>query len=168
MAFLNTFTGKSFLMNFSEQQIVDLVKKYYGLTVKAKALTGEYEFNYLLSAEDGKKYIFKIASDEDSYDFFDAQVKILHHLSKSEVADKFYKYLPNTEGKELMELMIDEKKYLEQHSKAWFIQLATNQSINWVHRNGNIYIRKNEASENGKEIGETRIWKRRSKIRTIQ
>ncbi len=111
MPFLNTFTGKYFLMNFSEQQIVDLVKKYYGLTVIVKALTGEYEFNYLLTAEDGKKYIFKIAGDEHSYDFFDAQVKILNHLSKTEVADKFYKYLPNTEGKDLMELMIDEKKY---------------------------------------------------------
>ncbi len=102
---------KKYNMNFSEKEIESLVKKYYLLDVTAKALTGEYEFNFLLSGADGTKYIFKAASDEHSYDFFDAQVKIVQHLTRSDVADMFYKYLPDSEGKELVVVQLDDKKY---------------------------------------------------------
>ncbi|HEY6977076.1 MAG TPA: aminotransferase class III-fold pyridoxal phosphate-dependent enzyme [Chitinophagaceae bacterium] len=86
-------------MNFSATDIELLAKKYYELDTSAEALTGEYEFNFLLTTPGGTRYIFKAASDEHSYDFFDAQVKIVQHLSASEVADKFFRYIPNTEGK---------------------------------------------------------------------
>ncbi len=98
-------------MNFSADQIQEWVKIYYQMDVVTKPLTGEYELNYLLSGDDGKKYIFKVASDEYSYDFFDAQVKMVNHLSKTEVADKFCRYIKNTEGNELTVLVLDGKKY---------------------------------------------------------
>ena len=85
-------------MSFPETDIKLLVKEHYQLAARAKALTGEYEFNYLLTADDGTRYIFKIATEEHSYDFFDAQVKIVQHLSQSEIADKFYRYIPNKDG----------------------------------------------------------------------
>ena len=87
-----------------------LVKKYYSLDASAKALTGEYELNFLLTTPDGTKYIFKAASDEHSYDFFDAQVKIVQHLSETEVANKFFRYITNTEGKPITILQHDEQK----------------------------------------------------------
>lgn len=68
-------------MSFSEKEIESLVKEYYAIDAKAKALTGEYEFNFLLTTADGTNYIFKAAGDEHSYDFFDAQLKITEHLS---------------------------------------------------------------------------------------
>jgi 4-aminobutyrate aminotransferase-like enzyme/Ser/Thr protein kinase RdoA (MazF antagonist) len=98
-------------MSFTEKEIEVLVKKYYLLDVKAKALTGEYEFNFLLTATDGTKYIFKAASDEHSYDFFDAQVKIAQHLSKTEVADKFFQYIPNQSGELMTVLQKEGRKY---------------------------------------------------------
>ncbi|MGC4037581.1 MAG: aminotransferase class III-fold pyridoxal phosphate-dependent enzyme [Chitinophagaceae bacterium] len=85
-------------MEFTEELAVSLVKKYYNLVADAKALTGEYEFNFLLTARDGTKYIFKAATDEHSYQFFDAQVKIIEHLQRSEVAAQFFKYIPNLSG----------------------------------------------------------------------
>lgn len=88
-------------MPFTLEQIIQLVQDHYQLTVTAKSLTGEYEYNYLVQTPQGEKFIFKIASDEHSYDFFDAQVKIVQHLSQSPVANKFYAFLPNTLGKEL-------------------------------------------------------------------
>lgn len=91
-------------MSFSENEIKQLVKEYYGLDAAVKALTGEYEFNYLLTTADGTKYIFKAATNEHSYDFFDAQVKIVQHLQQSEVADKFFKYIPDKDG-ELITVM---------------------------------------------------------------
>ena len=86
-------------MNFSIEEIETLVKEYYQLTIKAKELTGEYELNYLLTTQDGAKYIFKVAIEQNSYDFFDAQIKIVEHLSGSDVADKFFRYITNVDGK---------------------------------------------------------------------
>ena len=88
-------------MGFTESQVHQLVKDYYNLEVTIRPLTGEYDFNYLLEDSEGRKYILKMANDEHSYDFFDAQVKIVHHLSQSDVADCFSKYINTTEGKEL-------------------------------------------------------------------
>ena len=98
-------------MNFSATDIELLVKKYYALDASAEALTGEYEFNFLVTTPGGAKYIFKAASDEHSYDFFDAQVKIVQHLSASEVAEKFFRYILNTEGKQITILNDGERKY---------------------------------------------------------
>ena len=91
-------------MNFAIEEIETLVSEYYQLTVKAKKLTGEYELNYLLTTLDGAKYIFKVASGQNSYDFFDAQVKIVEHLSGSDVADKFFRYITNVDGKMITQL----------------------------------------------------------------
>jgi 4-aminobutyrate aminotransferase-like enzyme/Ser/Thr protein kinase RdoA (MazF antagonist) len=98
-------------MSFTEREIESLIKKYYKLDVTAKSLTGEYEFNFLLTTEDGTKYIFKAASDEHSYDFFDAQVKIVQHLSQTEVADKFFQYIPNLSGELMTVLQKDGRKF---------------------------------------------------------
>src|SRR5689334_23038788 len=98
-------------MSFTEKEIELLAKKYYQLDVTAKALTGEYEFNFFLTATDGTKYIFKAASDEHSYDFFDAQIKIVQHLSQSDVADKFFHYIPNHSGELMTVRQKHEKKF---------------------------------------------------------
>ena len=99
-------------MNFSNNDIAEMVKKFYGINVSVKLLTGEYELNYLLTGGDGTKYIFKVASDEHSYDFFDAQVKIVQHLSQGKVANKFFSYISNVEGAAITVLQPDEKKIL--------------------------------------------------------
>jgi 4-aminobutyrate aminotransferase-like enzyme/Ser/Thr protein kinase RdoA (MazF antagonist) len=98
-------------MSFSEQQVQQLVKKYYGIEPSIKLLTGEYDFNYLLKEDKGGRYILKIANDEHRYDFFDAQVKIVNHLSGSEVADKFSRYIKTSEGNELTLLNHKGKRY---------------------------------------------------------
>ena len=98
-------------MNFSEKDIEGFAKKYYQMDTSVIPLTGEYEFNYLLTATDGVKYIFKVASDENSYDFFDAQVKIVSHLLKTEVADKFFRYIPNIEGEAITVLQLGNRNY---------------------------------------------------------
>lgn len=98
-------------MNFSINDIAALVKKFYEINVSVKPLTGEYELNYLLTGNDGTIYIFKIAGDEHSYDFFDAQVKIVQHLSHSEVADKFFRYILNVEGVAITVFQQSERKY---------------------------------------------------------
>ena len=55
----------------------------------AQELNGYDERNFLLTDAAGKKYIFKIATDEHGYDFLDAQVKIINHLAVNCVSKKF-------------------------------------------------------------------------------
>ena len=98
-------------MIFTESFVESLTAEHYGLTVTAKALSGEYEFNFLLTAKDGTKYIFKAASDEHSFDFFDAQAKIVQHLQQSGIADRFYKFIPNLAGDPMTIVNTDNKKY---------------------------------------------------------
>ena len=98
-------------MNFTEAYIKELCLQYFQIQVEAKALNGYDELNFLLKDKIGQQYILKIATDEHGYHFLDAQVKIVNHLSKSEVSGKFQHYLLNTKGKELTTLVIEGKNY---------------------------------------------------------
>ncbi len=96
---------------FSDDQVAGIVKKYYGLDVEVKSLTGEYDFNFLLKDVGGRKYILKISDSRNSPHFLDAQVKIINHLSNSAVADKFSRHILNKEGKELAVFESDSEHY---------------------------------------------------------
>ncbi len=98
-------------MRFAEEHAEQLVKDYYGLEMKAKNLTGEYDYNFLLQAADGTRYIFKISGNDDKPDFIDAQVKIINHLSHTGVAKKFSQHIKNKNGQELTQYKHDGKDY---------------------------------------------------------
>lgn len=98
-------------MNFTEKYIKEFSLQYYQLDVEAKTLNGYDELNFLLKEKNGKEYILKVATEEHGVHFLDAQVQIVNHLSKSKVSNKFQRYLPNTEGKEITSLNIDGKDY---------------------------------------------------------
>lgn len=94
-----------------------LARDYYSLNVQVKALTGEYEFNYLLTAQDGARYILKLADTSHPYIFFDAQVKILQHLANSTVSNQFYKCLPCNSGEYLATVQV--------HGQVYYMRLLT-------------------------------------------
>lgn len=98
-------------MVFTEKYIEQLVSQHYGLTVKAKALNGYDELNYLLTNNAGKQFIGKIASGEHNFHFLDAQVKILNHLSQTGIADKFQQVLPNNSAQALTAFNENGKQY---------------------------------------------------------
>ncbi len=98
-------------MNFTEAYIKEFCLHHFQLDVEAKILNGYDELNFLLKDKSGQQYILKVATDEHGYHFLDAQVKIINHLSESEVSNKFQHYLLNIEGKELITLLINGKNY---------------------------------------------------------
>ena len=98
-------------MNFSVSEIEVLAREKYGLSVKAQALNGYDELNFILTEPSGKRYIFKVATDDHVYEFLDAQVKIVNHLSASPVSGKFQRYVKNSEGNELTTLIVNNKNY---------------------------------------------------------
>lgn len=98
-------------MRFNKTEAEKLVRVYYGLNVKAKSLTGEYDFNFLVTSDEGTRYIFKIADSRNSPHFLDAQVKIINHLAHSPLDDKFSRHILNLQGDELTIHEVGEEKY---------------------------------------------------------
>jgi len=98
-------------MNFSTGTIENLVANYYGLEVKASTLNGFDELNFLLIDNAGKKFVLKLADEQKEFYFLDAQIKILEHLSKSELAAQLQQYLLNKKGQALTEIILEDKTY---------------------------------------------------------
>ena len=98
-------------MNFSTGAIENLVANYYGLEVKSSTLNGFDELNFLLIDNAGKKFILKLADEQKEFYFLDAQIKILEHLSKSELAAQLQQYLLNKKGQALTEIILEDKTY---------------------------------------------------------
>lgn len=105
-------------MALNAADIALLAREHYLLTdVQVKALTGEYEFNYLLTTSNGTRFILKLADTSHSYDFFDAQVKILQHLANSPVAKQFYQCLPANNGSFITTVQL--------HGQHYYMRLLT-------------------------------------------
>ncbi len=98
-------------MVFSAGSIESFVANYYGMEVKASALNGYDELNFLLTDNAGKKNILKLSNNQQDFFFLDAQIKILQHLSKSELALQLQQYTLNKKGQPLTEISIEDKTY---------------------------------------------------------
>ncbi len=98
-------------MNFTIGTIENWVANYYGIEVKASKLNGYDELNFLLTEKSGKKNILKVSNSEHDYYFLEAQVKILQHLSKSDLAEQFQVYTLNKKGDTLTEIIVEEATY---------------------------------------------------------
>jgi len=98
-------------MNFTIGSIENWVANYYGIEVKASVLNGYDELNFLLVEKSGKKNILKVSNNSHDYFFLEAQVKILQHLAKSDLASQFQTYTLNKKGETLTEITVDEATY---------------------------------------------------------
>ena len=98
-------------MNFTIGTIENWVANYYGIEVKASVLNGYDELNFLLVEKSGKKNILKVSNSSHDYFFLEAQVKILQHLAKTDIAAQFQTYTLNKKGETLTEIILDEHTY---------------------------------------------------------
>jgi 4-aminobutyrate aminotransferase-like enzyme/Ser/Thr protein kinase RdoA (MazF antagonist) len=98
-------------MIFSEELIKEIVKENYQISVNVKSLNGYDDQNFLLKDKNSNKYILKVSTDEHGLEFLDAQIKIINHLSKSDISEKFQHYLENHEHQELTRYVHDGKNY---------------------------------------------------------
>ena len=98
-------------MNLTIGSIENWVANYYGIEVKASVLNGYDELNFLLVEKSGKKNILKVSNSSHDYFFLEAQVKILQHLAKSDLASQFQTYTLNKKGETLTEITVDEATY---------------------------------------------------------
>ena len=98
-------------MQFTVELIKEIVLENYSLNVDVKKLNGYEEQNFLLKDKNSKKYILKVANDELTPAFLDAQVEMLRHLSKSNVASMVPHFILNNAGRALTHFTNDGKNY---------------------------------------------------------
>ena len=101
-------------MQFSEQEILQLLVTHYRVNGTIQALEGYDELNYLFCSEDQKKYIVKVANTGHVFSFIEAQTKILAHLGHTELASFFQQNLLNVKG--------DPITYFEKEGKPFCIR----------------------------------------------
>jgi 4-aminobutyrate aminotransferase-like enzyme/Ser/Thr protein kinase RdoA (MazF antagonist) len=99
------------MKSFTIKEAEEIAYKYYNLKTKATVLNGYDEQNFLLTNSDGIKLVLKIANDSHNIHFLDAQVKIIDHLSESELSKNFQHIILNTEGDSLTKIIVDDINY---------------------------------------------------------
>ncbi|WP_333863553.1 aminotransferase class III-fold pyridoxal phosphate-dependent enzyme, partial [Chitinophaga sp.] len=98
-------------MQFTANEVQQLVQKNYLLAVEVETLQGYDEYNYKITDASGRKFILKITGEEKPYSFLDAQLRLLDHLTVSPVAWKFQQILRNKNRQELTPVFNNGKQY---------------------------------------------------------
>jgi 4-aminobutyrate aminotransferase-like enzyme/Ser/Thr protein kinase RdoA (MazF antagonist) len=89
------------LIDFTEKEVEKLIKDHYGISIRAKAMNGYDELNFICTDAQSRRYILKVAEEAHGRAFLDAQVQIVNHLSSSPVSAYFQRYLINHNGEEI-------------------------------------------------------------------
>jgi 4-aminobutyrate aminotransferase-like enzyme/Ser/Thr protein kinase RdoA (MazF antagonist) len=98
-------------MKFSSGLIKEISKDYYKIDVAVQPLNGYDEQNFLLTDNEGEKFILKVATDEHGLSFLEAQINMINHVAESNLSGKFQHFLLNRDGKELTSFVKDGKNY---------------------------------------------------------
>jgi 4-aminobutyrate aminotransferase-like enzyme/Ser/Thr protein kinase RdoA (MazF antagonist) len=80
---------------FSDEQAAVLCQKHYGIVGYAQKQTGELDFNYKITTENGDNYILKISRPMRNDDYFDFQQKLLLHIDSQNPNFRFPKIIKN-------------------------------------------------------------------------
>jgi 4-aminobutyrate aminotransferase-like enzyme/Ser/Thr protein kinase RdoA (MazF antagonist) len=98
-------------MRFSTKTAAGLVEQYFGITSAASDLNGYDEWNYLIEAGDGRRYVFKVATDEQGAALLHAQVRITEHLATTPMGWGLQQHLPSLDQQKLVPVIIEGKRY---------------------------------------------------------
>ncbi|MGB1204112.1 MAG: aminotransferase class III-fold pyridoxal phosphate-dependent enzyme [Chitinophagales bacterium] len=98
-------------MKITKKQAIYLAKKHYGISATAKKLVAYEDFNFRLSAKNGRTYVLKISTDTSSFPYLKPQNKILQHLAKSKKNKTIYpQIIPSKNNKYIVSLRKEGKK----------------------------------------------------------
>lgn len=86
---------ESFRPNFSDSEIIKLVKQFYSMNVIPKELPSYRDQNFYLKADTGKEYVLKIATKDDKYDFLEAQNQCMEYINSTVQCPKVIQNIDN-------------------------------------------------------------------------
>ncbi|HET8925455.1 MAG TPA: aminotransferase class III-fold pyridoxal phosphate-dependent enzyme [Candidatus Acidoferrum sp.] len=82
----------------TEVEAVRLAGELYALEVRARALPGEYDHNFHLTAADGHEFVLKVMHPARQRSFIDLQCQALRHLEKQASQLSLPRVVPNRNG----------------------------------------------------------------------
>ncbi|MDX2034445.1 MAG: aminotransferase class III-fold pyridoxal phosphate-dependent enzyme [Blastocatellia bacterium] len=85
-------------MNPNEQDAARLGRELYGLDATARALPGELDANFRLTAADGDEYVLKIMHPDRERALIEMQCRALAHLAAEEPGLRLPSVIPNLRG----------------------------------------------------------------------
>jgi len=88
----------------TEAEATRLAREIYGLEASARALSGEYDDNFHLSAADGRAFVLKVMHPAREPSFIDFQCQALVHLAERAPQLPLPRVLPNHRGERFTEI----------------------------------------------------------------
>ncbi len=88
----------------TEAEAARLAREVYGLEAAARALPGEYDDNFHLTAADGRAFVLKVMHPAREPSFIELQCKALVHLAEHAPQLQLPRVLPNCSGKLFSEI----------------------------------------------------------------
>src|SRR6266849_8300137 len=88
----------------TKAEAVRLARELYGIESTARALPGEYDDNFHLSAADGRAFVLKVMHPAREPSFIDLQCKALVHLAERAPQLPLPRVLPNRSGELFTEI----------------------------------------------------------------
>ena len=92
-------------MKFSDQFIVEVLERVYGIRAVVKRLPGELDLNFFVEASDGSRYIFKVANVKEVHENLLLQHAAINHLVNQNFGLTISRIVKSVEGKEIIHLM---------------------------------------------------------------
>jgi 4-aminobutyrate aminotransferase-like enzyme/Ser/Thr protein kinase RdoA (MazF antagonist) len=83
----------------TEMEAARLARELYGIETTARALPGEYDHNFHLTAADQRQFVLKIMHPAREQDFLDLQCRALTHLAEHAPQLPLPRVVPNRSGK---------------------------------------------------------------------
>ncbi|MFN0087332.1 MAG: aminotransferase class III-fold pyridoxal phosphate-dependent enzyme, partial [Blastocatellia bacterium] len=85
-------------MRLNENEAIRLARELYGLAAAARALPGEIDSNYRLTAENGEEFVLKIMHPERERGLIEMQCRALEHLASGELSLRLPSVVPTSRG----------------------------------------------------------------------
>src|SRR5690349_10486905 len=89
----------------TETEAAHLAREVYGFAASARALPGEYDDNFHLTAADGRAFVLKVMHPAREQSFIDLQCKALMHLAQQAPQLPLPRVVPNRSGELFSEII---------------------------------------------------------------
>ncbi len=101
-------------------EISRFIEQHYGLSVEAKRLSGEVDFNFFLKASDGRQFLFKVANPDTPVELLELQNAAMLHLAGQQGLDlSISQICPNLQGEAVTEIGTDTGQVLSARLLTW-------------------------------------------------
>jgi 4-aminobutyrate aminotransferase-like enzyme/Ser/Thr protein kinase RdoA (MazF antagonist) len=94
--------------NFKSKEVVDIIKNKYGYDSNVKPLVSDIGQNFLVSIQDNRQFIFKIANPSEKYPVLEAQNQVMEILLNAKSDYQFPMIIPDLQNQNIIKIKSSE------------------------------------------------------------